>query len=130
MSAKDQKRAINTMNKTKFKEFTLALRNILVNNIDTPDKVELLHNDIISMLCDIVKFDPQLSNYDKSKVDALRQATGLSTYDIFQKKFYHAHKEEMDVKIVAKTRERRARLKQTMLGAIVPLHSESGINED
>ena len=56
--------------------------------------------------------DPSEPTYDKEKVERIRKETGKSTYDLFGRKYYEMHKEEMDKKNLAKTRERRERLKQ------------------
>ena len=107
-----KKRGFNYLTKTKYKEFSEVLRISVAEYIPDEENVEALTKHILEQLCSIVKMDPSEPTYDKEKVERIRKETGKSTYDIFGRKYYEMHKEEMDKKNLAKTRERRERLKQ------------------
>ena len=93
-------RAITTFNKTKYRQFAAFLGTVLGD--------DTVRQTILRELCVIASFDPEAKTYDKEHVARRRAETGKTTYELFQKRYYEAHKEEIDRKIVAKTRERRA----------------------
>ena len=98
------KKAVNTINKTKYRAFCEEFEKMVVSkNGITRENM----GDVFAMLCDITKFDPNIKSYDKEKIDRIRKETGMSTYDIFQRKHYESHKEEMDKKNAVKARKIR-----------------------
>ena len=98
-----EKRACNNINKSKYKLFSTELEKMILT------KGSITHenmDELLTLLCDVMKFDPNMKRYDKEKIDRIRQETGMSTYDMFQRKHYEKNKEEMDKKNAAKSRKR------------------------
>lgn len=106
-----KKMATNRINKKRYNIFSQKLCDIL--GMDQCDK-EAIHRQILAVLCEVTKFDPTASTYVKEKVARLREKTGKSTYELFQKDYYMKNKEELDKKKVVEMRERRAMAKKML----------------
>lgn len=107
------KKAVNTINKMKYKAFCEEFEKMVASK-DGITRENM--GDVFKLLCDITKFDPNIKSYDKEKIDRIRQETGMSTYDIFQRKHYEKNKEDMDKKNAAKARKiREAKKTQQIL---------------
>jgi hypothetical protein len=110
METTSDKRGSNNINKSKYNTFCTELEKMILA------KGSINHEnmgDFLTLLCDVMKFDPTMKKYDKAKVDRIRQETGMSTYDMFQRKHYLKNKQEMDKKNAAKARKRREEQKIT-----------------
>lgn len=103
MQASNEKKAINTITKTKYKVLQYNLSAYLKDN-DSSQTVE----GILQVICDSLMFDPHKSSYDKEKVMRKCLETGLNTYEIYTRKYYEKNKEVLDQKSAEKTRIRRA----------------------
>ena len=97
--SRERKNILNSVEKT-YREFATFLSTVLGD--------ENVRQTILQELCKIASFDPEAKKYDKELVAKRRAETGKTTYELFQKRYYETHKEDMDKKIAAKTRERRA----------------------
>ena len=106
-------RGFNYLTKTKYKEFSEVVKTSVAEYIPDESKAAALTQHLLEQLCAIVKMDPSLPTYDKEKIERIREETGRTTYELFGKKYYETHKEEMDRKNMVKARERRERLKQS-----------------
>lgn len=111
MQASNEKKAINTITKTKYKVLQDNLAAYLKDN-DTSQTVE----GILQVICDSLMFDPHKSSYDKEKVMRKCLETGLNTYEIYTRKYYEKNKEVLDQKSAEQTRMRRAAKKLQELG--------------
>jgi hypothetical protein len=67
--------------------------------------------DCCFILCEVLKFDPNKTTYHKERIERVKQETGKTYYEMFNKKYYEKNKEELDRKNVERTRKRRASLK-------------------
>jgi hypothetical protein len=105
----DDKRANVTLSKTKYKAFSEALNNMFVEKQVISADVK---DNILTLLCDIFKFDPNMSSYDRARMDRIKLETGKSTYN---RKYYETHKEDLDRKNTEQIRLRRAALKLSKL---------------
>lgn len=104
MQHASDRRGCQNITKTKYRAFCTEFEQMLfAKGSITRDNM----SDVLTLLCDVMKFDPNMKKYDKEKVDKIRQETGMSTYDMFQRKHYENNKEEMDKKNAAKAKKRR-----------------------
>jgi hypothetical protein len=109
MSESTEKKAKSILTKTKYKNFEESLKQYLAENEST--NVDKMKTEILDLLCDIMKFDPALSTYDKEKIAKLREQTGKNTYELFRRKYYETHKEELDKKMAENARKARTEKK-------------------
>lgn len=108
-SCDDDKRSKIYLSKAKYKAFNENLDEMFVGNgLITADVKDAL----LACLCDVFKFDPNKSSYDRERVERIKKETGQSTYN---KKYYENNKEEIDRKNVERTRMRRAAMKLNKL---------------
>lgn len=87
------------VSKTKYKVFSDGLQDI----VETSEKTD----DVLELFCRVFGFDPEKKAYDKERVDRIRAETGLTTYELFQKKHYEKNKAEYDRRNVEKYRKRQ-----------------------
>ena len=85
------------------------MRSCVSANVAHQECVDKICTELLETLCEVVKFDPNMCTYDKTKVAKLREQTGKTTYELFQKKYYETHKTEMDKKIAEKAKKRKAK---------------------
>lgn len=104
------KKGVNSITKSKYKLFESEVGKIIAQCLpDVPEHAqETTKTRVLTALCDITKFDPDILTYDKQKVARLREQTGKTTYELFYKKYYNNHKDEIDKKNAEHTRMRRA----------------------
>lgn len=107
MQASNEKKAITTITKTKYRVLQDSLSTLLEDN-DMPHMMD----DILQIICDSLGFDPQKSSYDKEKIRQKCLETGKNTYEIFTQKYYAKNKELIDKKNVERTRKVRAMKKE------------------
>ena len=106
------KKPYNCFTKGKYRDFDASLGTYLKENAGVAKDHVVMKDEILAMLCDIVKFDVTLSSYDKKKMELLREQTGKTTYELGdRKKYYERNKESLDKKQAEYMRKRRAAAK-------------------
>lgn len=96
------------LSKTKYKTFSAELEKFAHEKDDFSEEHVKF---VLNLLCTVCNFDPSKSTYDKARVQRMKEETGKSYYELFNKKFYDKNKEELDRKNTERTRLRRAALK-------------------
>jgi hypothetical protein len=102
MQASNEKKAIVYITKTKYKVLQESLATFLEENGSSQ-----LTDDILQIICDSFMYDPNLKCYDKERVKKKCAETGLSTYELFTRKYYEKNKESIDKKNMEAMRKRR-----------------------
>lgn len=64
---------------------------------------------ILEKLCQVLRFDPNASSYNRDRVASRMQETGQSSYQLYQKKHYDENKKEMDENNLMRYKKRVAK---------------------
>lgn len=110
MQASDERKAVNTVTKKKYKVLQENLAAYLKDN----DAIHMT-DGILKVVCDAFMFDPQKTSYDKQKVMQKCLETGKNTYEIYSQKYYVKNKEIIDQKNAERIRKVRAAKKEQEL---------------
>lgn len=102
MQAKNEKKATVYITKTKYKALQESLTTFLEEN-----GLPHMTDDILQIICDSFMYDPNLKCYDKDRVQKKCLETGLSTYELYTRKYYEKNKESIDKKNMEAMRKRR-----------------------
>lgn len=104
-SVSDRK-AKNLLTKTKYNQIYTEMKEKYSENLGSD-----IIDDIMEIICNIVKFDPSVSGYNRERVVQLMQTTGKTSYELFEKKYYDKNREEIRKVNAERQRRRRAAIK-------------------
>ncbi len=109
MQAPPERKANVSITKQKYK----VLKEKLEEYLSDHESLKM-YGDILELICDAFKFDPDKSGYDKEKIRKKCLETGKTTYQIYMQKYYENNKTEVDKKNVERTRRVRAAKKELL----------------
>ena len=101
MQATTEKKAINSINKMKYKMLNERFEALFAKHANLPH----LTDDVLAIICDVLKFDPEMSTYDKAKVQQKCLEKGKSSYQIYTQKYYESNKDLLNTRRTQKRRD-------------------------
>jgi hypothetical protein len=95
-----EKKAVNTINKLKYKILNDRFDQLFDQRSDPQ-----LKDEVLAIIRDVLKFDPEMTSYDKEKIKQRCIETGKNTYQMYTQKYYEEHKNIVNSKRTQKRRE-------------------------
>lgn len=101
------RKPITHMTKGKYKKLQVKVTELVTKNAGC-----VTSDEILDVICDVLKFDPNLSTYDREKVHSKCLESGTTTYQLVMKKYYEENKKTCNARRAEMKRKQVQREKE------------------